>query len=107
MSFNKVILLGNLSREIELRYTNGGKAIVKTSMATNRKYKAADGVQKTETMFIDLTFYGRTAEIVNQYLKKGSKLFVEGYLTFERWTDQSGAARSKHSVTVENMQMLG
>jgi single-strand DNA-binding protein len=104
--YNKVILVGNLTRDVELRYTPGGTAIGKVGIATNRRFKNAQGEQQDETMFIDLTFFGRTAEIANQYLRKGSKVLVEGRLVLENWTAQDGSKRSKHSVTVENMQML-
>lgn len=105
--FNKVILAGNLSKDIEIRYLPSGTAVATTAIATNRRYKAADGTQKDETMFIDLTFWGRTAEIANQYLKKGSQVLVEGRLTLEQWTAQDGSKRSKHQVAVETLQMLG
>ncbi len=104
--YNRVILVGNLTRDIELRYLPSGSAVGKTGIATNRKFKSASGEQKEEVMFIDLTFFGRTAEIVNQYLRKGSKVLVEGRIVLEQWTAQDGTKRSKHSVTVENMQML-
>ncbi len=105
--FNKVILAGNLARDIEIRYLPSGTAVATTAIATNRRYKAADGTQKDETMFIDLTFWGRTAEIANQYLKKGSQVLVEGRLTLEQWTAQDGSKRSKHAIAVETLQMLG
>jgi single-strand DNA-binding protein len=104
--FNKVILLGNLTRDIELRYTPGGTAVANTAIATSRKFKAQDGTQKEDVCFIDITFFGRTAEIANQYLKRGSKVLVEGTLKFDQWTDQTGGKRSKHSVTVESLKML-
>jgi single-strand DNA-binding protein len=103
--FNKVILVGNLTRDIELRYSQSGMGIAKTAIATSRKF-TSNGEKKEETCFIDITFFGRSAEIANQYLRKGSKILVEGRLNFEQWVDQSGGKRSKHSVTVENMQML-
>ena len=105
--YNKVILVGNLTRDVEVRYTPGGTAIGNTGIAVNRKFKAATGEQKDETMFIDITFFGRTAEIANQYLRKGSKVLVDGRLKLDQWTAQDGSKRSKHSVTVENLQMLG
>lgn len=104
--YNKVVLVGNLTRDIEIRYTQGGSAIGKTGIAVNRKYKSQGGEQKEEVMFVDLTFFGRTAEIANQYLRKGSKVLVDGRLTLEQWTAQDGSKRSKHSITVENLQML-
>ena len=103
--FNKVILVGNLTRDIELRYTQGGMAIAKTAIATSRKF-TVNGEKKEEVCFVDITFFARSAEVANQYLRKGSKILVEGRLTFEQWADQNGQKRSKHSVTVETMQML-
>ncbi len=105
--FNKIILVGNLTRDIELRYTQGGTAVSNTAIATSRKFKAQDGTQKEEVCFVDITFFGRTAEVANQYLKRGSKVLVEGRLKLDQWTDQNGGKRSKHSVTVDTMQMLG
>lgn len=105
MSYNKIILVGNLTRDIELRYSQAGMGIAKTALATTRKF-TANGEKKEEVCFVDVTFFGRSAEIANQYLRKGSKILVEGRLNFEQWVDQNGGKRSKHSVTVENMQML-
>ncbi|WP_456458015.1 single-stranded DNA-binding protein [Nitratifractor sp.] len=104
--YNRVILVGNLTRDVEIRYTPSGSAIGKVGIATNRRFKTANGEQRDETMFIDLTFFGRTAEIANQYLRKGSKVLVEGRLVLEQWTAQDGTKRSKHSITVDNLQML-
>ncbi len=104
--YNRVILLGNLTRDIEIRYTQSGTAIGKVGIATNRRFKASNGEQRDETMFIDLTFFGRTAEIANQYLRKGSKVLVEGRLVLEQWTAQDGSKRSRHSVTVDTLQMI-
>ena len=105
--FNKIILVGNLTRDIEMKYTQGGMAIAKTAIATSRKFKSNTGEQKEEVCFVDITFFGRSAEVANQYLHKGSKILVEGKLVFEQWTDQNGQKRSKHGVTVDIMQMLG
>ena len=103
--FNKIILVGNLTRDIELRYSQGGMGIAKTAIATSRKF-TSNGEKKEEVCFVDITFFGRSAEVANQYLRKGSKILVEGRLNFEQWVDQNGQKRSKHSVTVETMQML-
>ena len=103
---NKVILLGRLVRDIDLRYTPSGAAIGKTAIAVTRKY-TLNGEKREETCFIDLTFFGKQAEIANQYLGKGSKLAIEGYLKFEQWQDNNGQNRSKHSIAVESMEMLG
>lgn len=105
--FNKIILVGNLTRDVEMRFSQGGMAIAKTAIATSRKFKSNTGEQKEEVCFVDITFFGRSAEVANQYLRKGSKILVEGRLQFEQWTDQNGQKRSKHGVTVDTMQMLG
>lgn len=104
--FNKVIMVGNLTRDIELKYTPNGMAIAKSAIATNRKYKSQTGEQKEETCFIDITLFGRAAEIANQYLKKGRKVLIEGRLILEQWVDNTGQKRSKHSIAVDNLQML-
>jgi single-strand DNA-binding protein len=103
--YNKVILVGNLTRDIELRYSQGGMAIANTAIATSRKF-TTNGEKKEEVCFVDITFFARSAEIANQYLRKGSKILVEGRLNFDQWVDQNGQKRSKHSVVVETMQML-
>ena len=102
--FNKIILVGNLTRDIELRYSQGGMGIAKTAIATTRKF-TSNGEKKEEVCFVDITFFGRSAEVANQYLRKGSKILVEGRLNFEQW-EKDGQKRSKHSVAVESMQML-
>jgi len=104
--YNKIIIAGHLSKDIEIRYTQSGSAIANTAIASSRKFKGADGQQKEEVLFVDLTFFGRTAEIVNQYLRKGSKVLVDGRLKLDQWTDQQGNNRSKHKVDVESVQML-
>jgi len=104
--YNKVVLVGNLTRDVEIRYSQSGSAIGNVGIATSRKWKTQTGEQKEEILFIDLTFFGRTAEIANQYLRKGSKVLVDGRLVFQQWTAQDGSKRSKHAVTVENLQML-
>ncbi|HIQ47913.1 MAG TPA: single-stranded DNA-binding protein, partial [Sulfurovum sp.] len=93
--YNKIILAGNLTRDIEIRYTQSGAAIGNTGIATSRKFKSASGEQKEEVLFVDLTFFGRTAEIANQYLRKGSKVLVDGRLKLDQWTAQDGSKRSK------------
>lgn len=104
--FNKVVLVGNLTRDIELRYSTSGSAIGNSAIAVTRKYSTQSGEKREETCFIDISFFGRTAEIANQYLSKGSKLLVEGRLKLDQWTDNNGGNRSKHSIVVENMEML-
>lgn len=105
--FNKVVLVGNLTRDIEMRYSPNGSAIGASAIAVTRRYNSNTGEKREETCFIDISFFGRTAEVANQYLNKGSKLLIEGRLRFEQWQDQNGQNRSKHSIYVENMEMLG
>ncbi len=105
--FNKVVLVGNLTRDIELRYLPSGSAIGKTAIAVTRRFTGNTGEKKEEVCFIDIDFFGRLAEIANQYLNKGSKVLIEGRLKFDQWNDQNGQNRSKHSISVENMEMLG
>jgi len=104
--YNKIILVGNLTRDMEMRFSQGGLAIAKSAIATSRKFKSNTGEQKEEVCFVDITFFGRSAEVANQYLHKGSKILVEGRLVFEQWVDQNGQKRSKHGVSVDIMQML-
>lgn len=104
--FNSVIMLGNLTRDCELRYLPNGGAVCTTGLATNRRFKKTDGSQGEEVCFIDITFFGRTAEIANQYLSRGKKVLIEGRLKLDQWTDQQGVKRSKHSITVESLQMI-
>ena len=104
--FNKVVIVGNLTRDIELRYTPSGAAIGKSAIAATHKF-TINGEKKEDACFIDISFFGKGAEIANQYLRKGSKLLIEGRLKFEQWMDQNGQNRSKHSIAVESMEMLG
>jgi len=103
--YNKVILVGRLTRDIELRYSQAGMGIASTAIATNHNY-TANGEKKEEVCYTDITFFARSAEIANQYLRKGSQILVEGRLKLDQWVDQSGQKRSKHSVVVETMKML-
>lgn len=103
---NKVILIGNLTKSINLKYLTTGVAVGESSMAINQAYKKQDGTKVQDTCFIDIVMYGRSAEISNQYLKKGSKLCIEGKLNFQQWSDQYGNKRSKHIVSVEKVEFL-
>ncbi len=107
-SFNKVILVGNLTRDPEMRYTPKGTAVCQVGLAVNRVWTNEAGEKKEEVTFIDLTSFGRTAEVIAQYLRKGSPALFEGRLRLEQWDDkQTGAKRSKLSVVIESMQLLG
>ena len=105
--FNKIIIVGNLTRDVELKYLPSGSAAATIGLASNRRYKKQDGTMADETCFVDVKLFGRTAEVANQYLKKGSQILIEGRLVLETWNDATGAKRSKHSIMAENMQMLG
>ena len=98
-NFNKVILLGNLTRDVEIRTTQGGMAIAKLGMAINRKW-TQNGEQKESTCFVDLTAFGRQAEVLGQYVGKGSPLFVEGRLEYSTWETQEGQKRNKLEVVI-------
>ena len=104
--FNKVILTGNLSKDITLK-SNSNITIASSTIAVNRKLKNQNGDTSEEVLFIDITFFGRQAQTANQYLNKGSKVLIEGRLKYDTWQDQNGQNRSKHSVVVESMEMLG
>ena len=105
--YSKTIMVGNLTRDIELRYLPSGAAIAKSAIATSFKFKSASGEQKDEVCFLDFNMFGRSAEVANQYLRKGSKVLLEGRLVFEQWTAQDGTNRNRHSLRVETMKMLG
>ena len=101
-SFNRVVLMGNIVRNPEVRYTPGSNlAVGRTAIAVNRKYK-----EKEEVMFIDLVFFGKQAEIMESYVTKGSPLLVEGRLSQSSW-EQEGQKRSKHEIIVDNFQLIG
>ena len=104
--YNRVIMIGNLTRDIELRYLPSGAAIAKSAIATSFKYKTSTGEQKDEVCFLDFNVFGKSAEIINQYVRKGSKVLLEGRLVFEQWTAQDGTNRNRHSLRVENFKFL-
>lgn len=107
-SFNKVMLMGNLTRDPEIKYTPKGTAIADIGLAVNRNYTTESGEKREEVTFVDVTLWGRVAEIVGEYCKKGRPLFVEGRLQLDTWDDkQTGQKRSKLKVIGENIQLLG
>ena len=107
-SFNKVILVGNLTRDPELRYTPKGMAIAKIGLAVNRNWTSESGEKKEEVTFVDVDAFGRQAETLAQYMKKGSPILIEGRLRLDQWDDkQTGQKRSKLGVVVEGFQFLG
>jgi single-strand DNA-binding protein len=106
-SVNKVILIGNLGRDPETRYTADGAAITNISIATTRRYKDASGQQQEETEWHRVAFFGRLAEIAGEYLRKGRSVYVEGRLRTRKWQDKDGNDKYTTEVVAENMQMLG
>jgi single-strand DNA-binding protein len=107
-SYNKVLLLGNLTRDPEVRYTPKGTAVTDLGIAVNRQYTLDSGEKREEVTFVDVTFWGRTAEVAAEYLRKGRSVFIEGRLQLDTWDDkQTGQKRSKLKVMGEAMQMLG
>jgi single-strand DNA-binding protein len=106
-SFNKVILAGNLTRDPELRYTPKGTAVARLGLACNRKWKSETGEMKEEVTFVDIDAFGKQAETIGQYLKKGRPILIEGRLRYETWDDkQSGQKKSKLGVVLESFQFL-
>jgi single-strand DNA-binding protein len=105
-SFNRVILLGNLTRDIEVKYLQSGTAVTEVGLAVNDRRKGQNGEWIDETTFVDITMWGRTAEIASEYLGKGSQVLIEGRLKLDSW-ETEGQKRSKLRVVCEKMQMLG
>lgn len=105
---NKVILIGNLTRDPEVRYTPKGSAVTEIGLAINRYYTTESGEKREETTFVDVTLWGRQAEVVKEYCQKGRPLYIEGRLQLDTWDDkQSGQKRSRLRVVAENIQLLG
>jgi single-strand DNA-binding protein len=106
-NFNKVILAGNITRDPELRYTPKGTAVAKIGLAINRNWKDESGQQKEEVTFVDVDAFGRQAEVISQYLKKGRPILIEGRLKFDQWDDkQTNQKRSRLGVVLESFQFL-
>jgi single-strand DNA-binding protein len=105
---NRVILIGNLTRDPQLKYLPSQTAVVDFGMAINRKFKGANGEDREDVVYIDCSAFGKQAEVINQYCQKGKQLYIEGRLKLDQWEDkQGGGKRSKLSVVVENFQFLG
>lgn len=105
-SFNRVILMGNLTRDPELRVTPNGNSICKLGLATSRVYSTKDGERREETTFVDIDAFGKQADVIAKYMKKGRPILVEGRLKLDQW-EADGQKRSKLSVVLENFQFLG
>ena len=107
-SFNQVILMGNLTRDPELRYTPKGSAVCEFGLAVNRQWKGEDGAKKEDVSFFDVVAWGRTGEVAAEYLRKGRPVFIAGRLQQERWDDKTtGQKRSKVKIVAERIQFLG
>jgi single-strand DNA-binding protein len=105
-NLNKVMLMGNLTRDPELRYTPNNTAVCNVGLAINRRWRDQQQQQQEETTFVDCEAWGRTAENINQYLRKGRPLYVEGRLKLDQWEDKEGNKRSKLKVVVETFQFI-
>jgi len=105
---NKVILIGNVTRDVEVKFTSKGTAVAGITLAVNRNYKTDSGEKREEVTFVDVELWGRVAEIAGEYVKKGNPLYVEGRLKQDSWEDkESGQKRTKLKVVAENIQLLG
>jgi len=105
-SYNKVLLMGNLTRDVEVRHTSGNQAVANLSIAVNRKFKTQSGESREEVTFVDCEAWGRTAEVMAQYLSKGRPVFIEGRLKLDQWEGKDGSKQSKLRVVVENFQFV-
>lgn len=106
MAVNVVLLMGNLCSDPDLKYTTGGKAVCTLRVASNHQYTTAGGEKREEALFVDVVTWGKTAEAASEYLAKGSKVLVEGRLTFNEWTDRAGQRRHGHRVHANFLQFL-
>lgn len=106
-NFNRVILLGNLTRDPELRYLPSNTAVCEFGVAVNRRWRDKDGNQQDEVCFVDVSAWGRQGETIHQYMAKGRQILIEGRLKYDTWTAQDGGKRSKLSVVVENFSFVG
>lgn len=106
-SYNKVIILGHMTKDPDLAYLPSQTAVIEFTLATNRKYKNADGQECDDTCFIDCRMYGKRAEVISKYCKKGTPLMVEGRLQLDRWEAQDGSKRSKHRIMASDFTFVG
>ena len=107
-SFNQVILMGNLTRDPQLKYLPSQTAVAEFGLAANRKFRTAQGEDREEVLFVDCSAFGKTGELINQYFTKGKPIFIEGRLKYDSWDDkQGGGKRSKITVVIENFQFVG
>ncbi|TVQ31390.1 MAG: single-stranded DNA-binding protein [Phycisphaeraceae bacterium] len=105
-NFNKVLLMGNLTRDVELKHLSPEVAVANIGLAVNRRFRTREGENREETTFVDCEAWGRTAEVMAQYLAKGRPVFIEGRLKLDTWQDKDGGNRSKLKVVIENFQFV-
>jgi len=106
-SVNKVFLMGNLTRDVEVKHISPENAVAHIGLAVNRRFRTREGEQREETTFVDCEAWGKTGEIMSQYLSKGQPVFIEGRLKLDQWQDREGNNRSKLKVVVDNFQFVG
>ena len=103
---NRVILLATLTKDVELRYLQSGSAMATLNLAHNKKFKKQDGSQSERVLYVKATCFGKTAEMVNQYFSKGSRILISGELTLNSWADDKGNKRSEHSILIETIDFI-
>lgn len=105
-SYNKVLLMGNITRDVQLKQTSGNQSVVEIGVAVNRKYKTKDGQEREEVTFVDCECWGPRAEVIAKYFTKGKPIFIEGRLKLDTWEDKDGQKRSKMRVMIEDFQFV-
>jgi single-strand DNA-binding protein len=105
-NYNKVLLMGNITRDIELKHTSSNQAVATIGLAVNRRYKTKEGEDREDTTFVDCEAWGRTAEVIHQYFGKGKPIFVEGRLKLDQWEDKDGKKQSKLRVVIEGFEFV-
>ena len=105
-SYNKVLLMGNLTRDVQLKSTSGGQSVAEIGLALNRKYKTKDGQDREEVTYVDCECWGPRAEVINKFFSKGKPIFIEGRLKLDTWEDKDGQKRSKMRVMIEDFQFV-
>ena len=106
-SYNKIIMVGNITRDIELSYTPAQTPVAKFGLACNEKFKGQDGQMKEKTCFVDCVMFGKRAEVINKYFKKGAPILIEGKLDFQQWETKEGQKKSRHAINVSDFAFIG
>jgi single-strand DNA-binding protein len=105
--YNRIVLLGNLTRDPELKYLPSNLPVCECGLAVSRRFRDKEGNNREDVCFVDITAFGRQAEVIKQYMSKGKQILIEGRLKLDQWTAQDGTKRSKHGVVIENFQFVG